>query len=42
MTYTADFAFKGLARLAVPFLSGAFRTLGDEAERGLRDALARL
>lgn len=42
VTYTADFAFKGLAKLAVPFLGGAFRKLGDDAEEGLRAALARL
>lgn len=42
VTYTADFAFKGLAKLAVPFLGGAFRKLGDEAEEGLRTSLARL
>ncbi len=39
VTYDADFRFRGLARLAVPFLRGAFRTLGDEAEAGLRRTL---
>ncbi|WP_432476702.1 SRPBCC family protein [Nocardioides sp. GXQ0305] len=42
VTYTADFTFKGLARLVTPFLGRAFRKLGDEAESGLREALARL
>lgn len=42
LTYTATFRFKGLAKLAVPFLGGAFRKLGDEAEDGLDKALARL
>jgi carbon monoxide dehydrogenase subunit G len=42
VTYTADFTFKGLARLATPFLGGAFRKLGDEAEEGLRERLATL
>ncbi len=42
VTYTADFTFKGLARLATPFLGGAFKKLGDEAQEGLRTALARL
>lgn len=42
VTYTADFAFKGVARLAVPFLGRSFRRLGDEAEEGLRAALAKL
>ena len=42
VTYTADFTFKGIARLAVPFLGRAFRRLGDEAQQGLREALARL
>jgi carbon monoxide dehydrogenase subunit G len=42
VTYTADFTFKGVAKLAVPFLGRAFRKLGDEAEDGLRQALASL
>lgn len=40
VTYEADFAFKGIAAIAAPFLRGAFRRLGDEAEEGLRRALA--
>lgn len=39
VTYDANFTFKGLARIAVPFLGKAFRTLGDEAEQGLQRAL---
>lgn len=42
VTYTADFAFKGLARLVAPLLAPALKKLGDEAEQGLRDALDRL
>jgi carbon monoxide dehydrogenase subunit G len=42
VTYTADFTFKGLAKLVTPFLGGAFKKLGDEAEQGLREALAKL
>ncbi|MGN0063010.1 MAG: SRPBCC family protein [Nocardioides sp.] len=40
VTYTAQFTLKGVARLAAPFLAGAFRALGDEAEQGLCAALA--
>ncbi len=39
VTYDANFRFKGLARLAAPFLGRAFKKLGDEAEAGLRRAL---
>lgn len=42
LTYTADIRLKGILRLAEPFIRGAFTKLGDEAERGLREALARL
>ena len=42
VTYTADFEFKGLGRLVAPLLSPALKKLGDEAEKGLRDALAKL
>lgn len=40
VTYEADFTFKGIAAIAAPLLRGAFRRLGDEAEEGLRRALA--
>jgi uncharacterized protein YndB with AHSA1/START domain len=42
VTYTADFAFKGLARLVAPLLAPAFKKLGDDAEQGMREALSRL
>lgn len=42
VVYQAEFTFKGLRKLAVPFLAPAFKKLGDEAEAGLREALARL
>lgn len=42
VTYTADFTFKGVAKLAAPFLRPAFKKLGDEAEAGLREYLGRL
>ncbi|MEO3938394.1 SRPBCC family protein [Dermatophilaceae bacterium Soc4.6] len=38
VTYAADFTFKGIAKLAEPFLRGAFDHLGDEAEAGLQKA----
>jgi carbon monoxide dehydrogenase subunit G len=42
VTYTADFEFKGFGRLVAPLLKPALKKLGDEAETGLRDALAKL
>lgn len=39
LTYQANFAFKGVARLVSPLLAPAFKRLGDEAEKGLLDAL---
>jgi carbon monoxide dehydrogenase subunit G len=42
VTYTADFAFKGVAKLLAPLLAPALKRLGDEAEKGLREALAKL
>lgn len=42
VVYRADFTFKGLAKLATPFLGGALGKLGDEAQEGMRQALARL
>jgi carbon monoxide dehydrogenase subunit G len=42
VTYTADFEFKGAARLVAPLLKPALKKLGDEAETGLRDGLAGL
>jgi uncharacterized protein YndB with AHSA1/START domain len=42
VTYRAEFKLKGIAALAAPLLKRRFARLGDEAERGLRDALERL
>jgi carbon monoxide dehydrogenase subunit G len=42
VTYTADFEFKGLGKLVAPLLGPALKKLGDEAEKGLREALAAL
>lgn len=42
VTYTADFTFKGVSRLLAPLLRPAFVKLGNEAESGLREALALL
>lgn len=42
VTYTADFTFKGIARLLAPVLTPAFTKLGNEAERGMAAALKRL
>ncbi|HEX7538114.1 MAG TPA: SRPBCC family protein [Dermatophilaceae bacterium] len=42
VTYTADFTFKGIARLIAPFLKPAFTRLGNEAETGMAAALSRL
>lgn len=42
VTYTADFTFKGIARLVAPFLKSSFTRLGDEAETGMASALSRL
>jgi uncharacterized protein YndB with AHSA1/START domain len=42
VTYTADFTFKGIARLIAPFLKPAFTRLGNEAESGMAAALSRL
>ena len=42
VTYTADFTFKGMARLVAPLMKRAFTRLGDEAQTGMAAALARL
>jgi uncharacterized protein YndB with AHSA1/START domain len=42
VTYTADFTFKGIARLVAPFMKPAFTKLGNEAETGMAAALTRL
>lgn len=40
--YRAEFTFKGLAKLAAPFLRPAFHRLGDAAAVGMHRALDRL
>jgi len=40
ITYHAEFAFQGLARLVAPLAAPALSRLGDHAERGLRSALS--
>jgi carbon monoxide dehydrogenase subunit G len=42
VTYTAEFTFKGLSRIAAPLLKPAFERLGNEAEAGMRKALDQL
>lgn len=42
VTYTATFAFSGVARYLAPLLKGPLNKLGDDTERGLRQALSRL
>jgi uncharacterized protein YndB with AHSA1/START domain len=42
VTYTADFTFKGIARLVAPLMKPAFTRLGNNAESGMAAALARL
>ena len=42
VTYRAEFQLKGLARLAELFFRKPFERLGNEAEKGLRNALGRL
>jgi uncharacterized protein YndB with AHSA1/START domain len=42
VTYVADFAFKGIARVIAPLLRPAFARLGNEAEAGMARALSRL
>ena len=42
VTYRAEFTFKGAWRFVAPLLAPAFRRLGDQAEAGLRTALAEL
>jgi hypothetical protein len=42
VTYTATFEFRGAARFLAPLLRPALTRLGNDAERGLADALGRL
>ncbi|MFE7510713.1 SRPBCC family protein [Streptomyces sp. NPDC057540] len=41
VTYTASFRFKGLARLAAPFLRSEFERLGDDVAERLPSAAGR-
>lgn len=42
LVYEVDFTFKGIAKLATPFLRRDLTTLGDEAEEALNRELPRL
>jgi uncharacterized protein YndB with AHSA1/START domain len=42
VTYQSEFEFKGAARYIAPLLRPALNRLGDHAEEGLREALAKL
>ena len=42
VTYTADFAFSGVAKVVAPLLGPALKKLGNEAEEGLQKSLAKL
>ena len=42
VTYTADFTFKGPARLLAPLLRPAFERLGKQAQTGMQNALNQL
>ena len=39
VVYSAHFTFKGMAKMAEPFLGGPLNTLADEAQAGLQKAL---
>jgi hypothetical protein len=40
ITYVAEFAFKGVMRLAEPFLRGTFDRIGRKAMDGVVDAVS--
>ena len=42
VTYSVDRTFKGLVKLAAPFLRREYERLGDEVERTLPSVLERL
>lgn len=42
VTYVAEFTFQGLAKLATPFLGKPLEKLGDDAQKSMTAALARL
>ena len=42
VTYVADFDFKGIAKFIAPLMSPALKKLGDDAKKGMEEALAKL
>ncbi len=42
VTYQAEFSFNGVGKLIAPLLAPALKKLGDDAEQGLAEALAKL
>jgi carbon monoxide dehydrogenase subunit G len=42
VNYTADFAFSGFAKVLAPLLAPALKKLGDDAKKGMEEALAKL
>ena len=42
VTYVADFAFSGIAKFLGPLIAPALKKLGDDAEKGMTEALAKL
>ena len=42
VTYVAEFEFRGFAKYVAPLLAPALKKLGDDARKGLDDALAKL
>jgi carbon monoxide dehydrogenase subunit G len=42
VTYVADFAFSGVAKVLAPLLAPALKKLGDDAKEGMEEALAKL
>jgi carbon monoxide dehydrogenase subunit G len=42
VTYVADFAFSGPAKLLAPLLAPALKKLGDDAKKGMEAALAKI
>jgi hypothetical protein len=42
VAYGVEFTFKGASRFVAPLLKPALERLGNEAEAGMRAALARL
>ncbi len=42
VTYVADFAFSGVAKFLAPLFAPALKKLGDDAKKGMDEALAKL